>query len=166
MPVPLPVKQWATWQNYLLACGDTLLLQPWPKDTAKSLWSPLISHCHPCCYAEPPTVNASPFASRAMGNMAELPSTSAAAPSSSAAMPKGYSNEGFGQDINLWYQPSSDAVTRAGDVLGMPHLDGYTAKVWGFLGSLHGVSRVLIIPCFHAVTGAVGFDSSLLSCCE
>jgi len=44
-------------------------------------------------------------------------------------MPKGYSNSDFGQDINLWYQPSSDAVTRAGDVLGMPHLDGYTAKV-------------------------------------
>ena len=31
--------------------------------------------------------------------------------------------------MNLWYQPSTDAVTRAGDVLGMPHLDGYTAKV-------------------------------------
>lgn len=77
---------------------------------------------------EPPTVNASPFASQAMGNMAEIPSASAAAPSSSSGMPKGYSNEGFGQDINLWYQPSSDAVTRAGDVLGMPHLDGYTAK--------------------------------------
>ena len=80
------------------------------------------------CFAEAPTVSASPFASQAMGSMADLPSTSGAAAASSLAMPKGYSNEDFGQDINLWYQPSSDAVTRAGDVLGMPHLDGYTAK--------------------------------------
>ena len=73
---------------------------------------------------------ASPFASQAMGSMADLPSTSrAAAGASSSAMPKGYSNSDLGQDINLWYQPSSDAVTRAGDVLGMSHLDGYTAKV-------------------------------------
>ena len=81
------------------------------------------------CFAEPPTVSASPFASQAMGSMADLPSSSGTAGASSLAMPNGYSNGDFGQDINLWYQPSSDAVTRAGDVLGMPHLDGYTAKV-------------------------------------
>ncbi len=79
--------------------------------------------------AEPMSVAASPFASQAMGNMPELPSTSRAAAASSTALPKGYSNSDLGPDINLWYQPSSDAVTRAGDVLGMPHLDGYTAKV-------------------------------------
>ena len=79
--------------------------------------------------AEPPSVAASPFASQAMGNMPELPSTSRAAAASSSALPQGYSNSDLGPDINLWYQPSSDAVTRAGDVLGMPHLDGYTAKV-------------------------------------
>lgn len=79
---------------------------------------------------EPPAVSASPFANQAMG-MADLPSPSGTGvgAASSSALPKGYSNsEPFGQDINLWYQPSSDAVTRAGDVLGMPHLDGYTAK--------------------------------------
>lgn len=66
--------------------------------------------------------------------MADLPSTSGADVASTSAMPQRYSNGDFGQDINLWYQPSSDAVTRAGDVLGMPHLDGYTAKVGcGFL---------------------------------
>ena len=72
---------------------------------------------------------ASPFASQAMGIMPDLPSTSRAGAASSSALPKGYSNNDIGQDINLWYQPSSDAVTRAGDVLGMPQLDGYTAKV-------------------------------------
>ena len=83
-----------------------------------------------CLCAEAPSVAASPFAGQAMGSMADLPSTSrAAAGGSSSAMPKGYSNSDLGQDINLWHQPSSDAVTRAGDVLGMPHLDGYTAKV-------------------------------------
>ena len=80
---------------------------------------------------------ASPFASQAMGGMPELPSTSRAAAASSSALPKGYINSELGPDINLWYQPSSDAVTRAGDVLGMPHLDGYTAKVRD-----HGVIRV------------------------
>ena len=79
--------------------------------------------------AEPPSVVASPFASQAMGSMADMPSTSRAVGQGSSAMLKGYSNNDLGQDINLWYQPSSDAVTRAGDVLGMPHLDGYTAKV-------------------------------------
>ncbi|KAL3136219.1 hypothetical protein ABBQ32_007233 [Trebouxia sp. C0010 RCD-2024] len=77
---------------------------------------------------EPPSVVASPFATQAMSNMPELPSSSRAAAASSSALPKGYSNSDLGPDINLWYQPSSDAVTRAGDVLGMPHLDGYTAK--------------------------------------
>lgn len=87
-------------------------------------------HVWLCVCAEAPSVAASPFASQAMGSMADLPSTSrAAAEASSSALPKGYSNNDLGQDINLWYQPSSDAVTRAGDVLGMPHLDGYTAKV-------------------------------------
>ncbi len=82
--------------------------------------------------AEPPTVSASPFASQAMGSMSDLPSTSGANVASTSAMPQRYSNTDFGPDINLWYQPSSDAVTRAGDVLGMPHLDGYTAKVGPF----------------------------------
>ena len=82
--------------------------------------------------AEPPTVSASPFANQAMGSMSDLPSTSGANVASTSAMPQRYSNTDFGPDINLWYQPSSDAVTRAGDVLGMPHLDGYTAKVGPF----------------------------------
>ena len=82
--------------------------------------------------AEPPTVSASPFANQAMGSMSDLPSTSGANIASTSAMPQRYSNTDFGPDINLWYQPSSDAVTRAGDVLGMPHLDGYTAKVGPF----------------------------------
>ncbi|KAL0030550.1 hypothetical protein WJX79_003880 [Trebouxia sp. C0005] len=77
---------------------------------------------------EPPAVSASPFANQAMGSMSDLPSTSGANAASMSGMPQRYSNTDFGQDINLWYQPSSDAVTRAGDVLGMPHLDGYTAK--------------------------------------
>ena len=50
--------------------------------------------------------------------------------SSSSALPTGFSMDfGDAGAMNLWYQPSTDAVTRAGDVLGMPHLDGYTAKV-------------------------------------
>ena len=50
--------------------------------------------------------------------------------SSSSALPTGFSADfGDASAMNLWYQPSTDAVTRAGDVLGMPHLDGYTAKV-------------------------------------
>ena len=74
-------------------------------------------------------MSASPFANQAMGSMSDLPSTSGPNGASTSGMPQRYSNTDFGPDINLWYQPSSDAVTRAGDVLGMPHLDGYTAKV-------------------------------------
>ena len=33
------------------------------------------------------------------------------------------------QGLNLWWQPSSQGVTQAGEVLGMSGLDGYTAKV-------------------------------------
>ena len=87
-----------------------------------------LSCLHPTrMLAEPPTVSASPFASQAVGTMTDLPSTSGAAPANGLAMPSGYSNGDMGQ--YLWHQPSSDAVTRAGDILGMPHLDGYTAKV-------------------------------------
>ena len=64
--------------------------------------------------------------------------------SSSSALPTGFSADfGDASAMNLWYQPSTDAVTRAGDVLGMPHLDGYTAKVCclrlTFLISYYGV---------------------------
>lgn len=80
--------------------------------------------------------------------------------SSSSALPLGFSADlGDASAMNLWYQPSTDAVTRAGDVLGMPHLDGYTAKV-------------CLKPCMltlasfpHAATASI-WSSGKHRCCD
>jgi len=120
------------WGTVCLSVGYSLPFSPTPQPSL-------------ALSAEPPAVSASPFANQAMGSMSDLPSTSGANVASTSAMPQRYSNTDFGPDINLWYQPSSDAVTRAGDVLGMPHLDGYTAKV----GS---ISCACYTYCFACVT--------------
>ena len=56
------------------------------------------------------------------------------------------------QGLNLWWQPSNQGVTQAGEVLGMSGLDGYTSKV-SFCSSCKQISTVCMLlqaACWYA----------------